>query len=99
MSEPFADEARLRASWAIYQLAYGRPMSDVPLLMGPVDVPTLVLYGHDDRVVQEDFLTACEAAFTNRIGPLVVPGAGHFVQWERADIVNALLIATFRDLG
>jgi pimeloyl-ACP methyl ester carboxylesterase len=98
MSEPFADEARLRASWAIYQLAYGRPMSDVPLLMGPVDVPTLVLYGHDDRVVQEDFLTACEAAFTNRIGPLVVPGAGHFVQWERADIVNALLIATFRDL-
>jgi pimeloyl-ACP methyl ester carboxylesterase len=99
MSEPFADEARLRASWAVYQLAYGRPMSDVPLVMGPVGVPTLVLYGHDDRVVQEDFLTACETAFTNRIGPLVVPGAGHFVQWERADIVNALLIATFRDLG
>ena len=45
-----------------------------------------------------DFLPAVEAAFTNRIGPLVVPGAGHFLQWERADIVNPLIVATFGDL-
>jgi pimeloyl-ACP methyl ester carboxylesterase len=98
MTEPFGDEARLRASWAPYQLGYGRPMSDVPMTHGPVDVPTLVLYGHDDHVVGEDYLPATEAAFTHRIGPLVVPGAGHFVQWERADIVNALVAATFGDL-
>jgi pimeloyl-ACP methyl ester carboxylesterase len=98
MTEPFADEARLRASWAPYQLAHGRPLSDVPRMGGPVDVPTLVLYGHDDHVVGDDFVPATEAAFTNRIGPLVVPGAGHFVQWERADIVNPLLVAVFGDL-
>jgi pimeloyl-ACP methyl ester carboxylesterase len=98
MTEPFADEAHLRASWAPYQLAHGRPMSDLPLAAGPVDVPTLLLYGHEDHVVGDDFVTATEAAFTQRIGPLVVPGAGHFVQWERADIVNPLLIATFGDL-
>jgi pimeloyl-ACP methyl ester carboxylesterase len=98
MTEPFADEARLRASWAPYQLAYGRALSDVPLMSGPVDVPTLLLYGPDDHVVGPDFLPAIEAAFPNRIGPLVIPGAGHFVQWERADIVNGLLSATFGDL-
>lgn len=98
MTEPFGDDAHLRASWAPYQLAHGRALHDVPLLAGPVEVPTLLLYGPDDHVVGPDFLPAVEAAFTHRIGPLVVPGAGHFVQWERADIVNALLVATFGDL-
>ena len=98
MTEPFGDAAHLRASWAPYQLAHGRPLSDIPLMGGPVEVPTLLLYGPDDHVVGPDFLPAVEAAFPNRIGPLVVPGAGHFVQWERADIVNGLLIATFGDL-
>jgi pimeloyl-ACP methyl ester carboxylesterase len=98
MTEPFADLERLRASWAPYQLAHGRPMSEMPMTMGPVRVPTLVLYGMDDHVVGEDFVPACEVAFADRIGPLCIPGAGHFLQWERADIVNPLLIATFGDL-
>ena len=95
MTEPFATEERMRASWAPYQLAHGRPMSEMPMTFGPVQVPTLVLYGPDDHVVGDDFVPACEVAFANRIGPLAVPGAGHFLQWERADILNALLIATF----
>jgi len=95
MTEPFATEERMRASWAPYQLAHGRPMSEMPMTFGPVQVPTLVLYGPDDHVVGDDFVHACEIAFANRIGPLAVPGAGHFLQWERADILNALLIATF----
>jgi pimeloyl-ACP methyl ester carboxylesterase len=95
MTEPFAAEDRIRASWAPYQLAHGRPMPEMPMTFGPVQVPTLVLYGPDDHVVGDDFVHACEIAFADRIGPLVVPGAGHFLQWERADILNALLIATF----
>ena len=98
MTEPYADEAHLRASWAPYQLAHGRALHDMPLLGGPIETPTLLLYGADDHVVGPDFLPAVEAAFTNRIGPLVVPGAGHFLQWERADIVNPLIVATFGDL-
>jgi len=31
-------------------------------------------------------------------GARVVPGAGHFLQWERADIVNPLWIQSFGDL-
>ena len=95
MAEPFGDEARLRAGWAVYQLAHGRPMSEPPLLDRVVEVPTLLLYGPDDHVVGEDFLWFCEVGFANRIGPLVVPGAGHFLQWERADILNPLLASVF----
>jgi pimeloyl-ACP methyl ester carboxylesterase len=97
MTEPFAEEARLRAGWASYQLAYGRAMPEFPL-MDAVDVRTLVLYGPDDHVIGEDFVPRCERAFRNRIGPLVVPGAGHFLQWERADIFNELLPAIFGDV-
>ena len=95
MTEPFADEARLRSGWAVYQLMYGREMAVAPMTDGTIDVPTLLLYGPDDHVVQEDFVPLCEVAYTNRIGPLIVPGAGHFLQWERADIFNPLLISTF----
>jgi pimeloyl-ACP methyl ester carboxylesterase len=95
MTEPFASEDRLRASWAPYQLAYGRPMVDIPR-MEAVEVPTLVLYGPDDHVVRSDFIAFCEVAYTNRIGPLAVPGAGHFLQWERADIFNPLVSAVLR---
>ncbi|NVN52410.1 alpha/beta hydrolase [Mycolicibacterium hippocampi] len=94
MTEPFADEARLRAGWATYQLAYGRMLPEFPL-MDAVDVRTLILYGPDDHAIGEDFVPRCERAFSNRIGPLVVPGAGHFLQWERADIFNELLPAVF----
>ncbi len=98
MTEPFADLDRLRAGWAVYQLAHGRPTSEAALMYGPVDTPTLVLYGADDHVVGPDFIPFCEHAFTNRVGPLVVPGAGHFLQWERADIVNPLWVQTFGSL-
>ena len=94
MTEPFADEARLRAGWAVYQLFYGRPMAEAPIIDRTVDIPTLILYGPDDHVVREDFIPFAEVAYTDRIGPLVVPGAGHFLQWERADIFNPLVAAT-----
>ena len=89
MAEPFLDARRLAASWAPYQLQYGRKMSEMPML-GPVEVPTLVLYGPEDHVVPPDFVKRCEAGFRDRIGPVVVPEAGHFLQWERADVLNGL---------
>jgi pimeloyl-ACP methyl ester carboxylesterase len=98
MVEPFEDIRRLAAGWAPYQLEYGRPMTEPPLLAQAVEVPTLVLYGPDDQVVPKDFPKRCEIAFRNRIGPLVVPECGHFLQWERADVLNAATSAFFADL-
>jgi pimeloyl-ACP methyl ester carboxylesterase len=95
MTEPFADLARLRAGWAVYQLAHGRASTEPALMNTKVDVPTLILYGPDDHVVGPDFVHCCEVAFTDRVGPVVVPGAGHFLQWERADVLNPLVVHFF----
>jgi pimeloyl-ACP methyl ester carboxylesterase len=98
MVEPFEDARRLAASWAPYQLEYGRPMSELPLLLQPVEAPTLILYGPEDQIVPKDFPKRCEVAFPRRIGPLVVPECGHFLQWERADVLNEVSKFFFADL-
>ena len=51
-----------------------------------------------DLVVGPEFVHLCEVAFTNRTGPVVLPGVGHFLQWERADLFNALVIAFLGDV-
>jgi pimeloyl-ACP methyl ester carboxylesterase len=98
MVEPFEDARRLAASWAPYQLEYGRPMSELPLMTQPVETRTLILYGPDDQVVPKDFPMRCEVAFPNRVGPLFVPDCGHFLQWERADVLNAVAEFYFASL-
>ena len=40
----------------------------------------------------------CEVVFTNRVGPLVLAGAGHFLQWERADVFNPTVAVFFAGL-
>jgi pimeloyl-ACP methyl ester carboxylesterase len=87
--EPFGDAERFRASIANYESAVGaRERSELPRFMEPNPVPTLVLYGPEDHVIPSTFPRAAEVAFPNRMGPFVVPGAGHFLQWERAELLN-----------
>ena len=96
MTEPYADAEKLRASWGVYESATGsRPMSDVPRYLEPNPLPTLVLYGPEDHVVPESFPERCKVAFTDCIGPFEVAGAGHFIQWEAADIFNRALTHFF----
>jgi pimeloyl-ACP methyl ester carboxylesterase len=92
MTEPFADADRLRAAWGSYETAYGnRPMEDVPKLFEPCSVPALVLYGPEDHVVPASFPDRARVAFTECVGPFVVADAGHFLQWEQADVLNRAL--------
>ncbi len=99
MTEPFADGDRLRAGFANYESALGaRPLSEPPRFFETNPVPTLVLYGPDDHVLPRDFSDRCEVVFTERVGPFHVPRAGHFLQWERADVLNQSLIYFFGDL-
>jgi pimeloyl-ACP methyl ester carboxylesterase len=92
MTEPFADGDKLRASFANYEYAAGnRPMGEMVRLFEKNPIPTLVLYGPEDHVVPKDFMARAQVAFTEIIGPFVVPGAGHFLQWERADVLNQAL--------
>jgi pimeloyl-ACP methyl ester carboxylesterase len=99
MTEPFADPDRLRAGFGNYESALGaRPLSETPRFFETNPLPTLILYGPDDHVIQRDFPERCEVVFSERIGPLVVSRAGHFLQWERADVLNQSLIYFLRDL-
>jgi pimeloyl-ACP methyl ester carboxylesterase len=51
----------------------------------------------DDHVLWRDFPERCEVVFEWLVGPFVVPPAGHFLQWERAELFDAALTAFFRD--
>jgi pimeloyl-ACP methyl ester carboxylesterase len=100
MTEPFADAERLRAGWGNYESALGtRPLSETPRFFEVSAVPTLALYGPDDHVLWREFPAMCEVAFSELIGPFVVPGAGHFLQWERAELLNRTLAYFLRDLA
>jgi pimeloyl-ACP methyl ester carboxylesterase len=99
MSEPFADPDRLRAGWGNYESALGtRPLSEAPRFFEVSAVPTLALYGRDDHVIWRRFPEMCEVAFSELVGPFVVPRAGHFLQWERAELFNRTLEYFLRDL-
>jgi pimeloyl-ACP methyl ester carboxylesterase len=99
MTEPFADPERLRAGWGNYESALGsRPLSEPPRFFEVSAVPTLALYGPEDHVMWRQFPEMCEVAFSELIGPFVVPRAGHFLQWERAGLLNRAVEYFLRDL-
>jgi pimeloyl-ACP methyl ester carboxylesterase len=99
MTEPFADGELLRAGWGNYESALGtRPLSEAPRFFEVSAVPTLALYGPDDHVIYRHFPQMCEVAFENLIGPFVVQRAGHFLQWERAPLLNRALEYFLGDL-
>jgi pimeloyl-ACP methyl ester carboxylesterase len=92
MSAPFAEAAKFRASIANYEYAAGRrPTAEPPRFFEKVPVPTLILFGPEDHVVPSDFPARAAVAFPEHIGPFVVAGVGHFLQWEAADLLNQTL--------
>jgi pimeloyl-ACP methyl ester carboxylesterase len=92
MTEPFADAARFRASIANYEYVGGPRTAPEPVRLTEQNpTPALLLYGPEDHVIPRDFPQRMEAAFPNRAGPFLVQGAGHFLQWERADVLNGAL--------
>jgi pimeloyl-ACP methyl ester carboxylesterase len=97
--EPFGDADSFRASISLYEYAVrAREWTEPPRMREPNPTPTLILYGPEDHVIPGDFPERMEMAFPDRLGPLVVPRAGHFLQWERADVLNSALRWFCRDL-
>ena len=98
-TEPYADAAKLRASFGVYEGANGtKQFEALPCLFEPTPVPTLLLYGPDDHVVPASFPAKAAVACLDCTGPLHVANAGHFLQWEQAGIFNKVVIAFLRDL-
>ena len=99
MTEPFGDADRFRASIANYEYVGGPRTAPEPArMLEPNPLPALVLYGPEDHVIPRDFPERMELAFPEIVGPFVVAGAGHFLMWERARVLNRAVVAFCRDL-
>ncbi|HEX2851169.1 MAG TPA: alpha/beta hydrolase [Acidimicrobiales bacterium] len=94
MTEPFADAAKLRASFGAYESTFSETARAAPaLLRVNPDTPALILYGPSDHVIYPDFDRMAAVVFPDHVGPFLVRDCGHFLQWEAADVLNSAVRA------
>ena len=99
MTEPFADGAKLRASFGGYESVFNEKARSEPSAMAaPNPTQTLILFGPSDHVIYPEFDRMAEVVFPERVGPFLVRDAGHFLQWEAADLLNGAIRAFCRDM-
>lgn len=101
MTEPFADDRKLRASFGGYESAFNESARSEASMVASVKqnpTETLILFGPSDHVLYPDFDRMAAVAFPNHVGPFLLRDCGHFVQWESAEVLNGAVIAFCRDL-
>jgi pimeloyl-ACP methyl ester carboxylesterase len=93
-TEPFADAAKLRASFGAYESVFDPERRSEPSVMAMNDVtPTMLLFGPSDHVIYPDFDRMAARVFAKRVGPFLLRDCGHFVQWEAADVLTSAITA------
>jgi pimeloyl-ACP methyl ester carboxylesterase len=99
MTEPFADGAKLRASFGAYEASFRESARSEPSAMAaPNPTRTLILFGPSDHVIYPDFDLMAARVFPEHAGPFLLRDCGHFVQWEAAHALNSAVIAWCGDL-
>jgi pimeloyl-ACP methyl ester carboxylesterase len=99
MTEPFADGAKLRASFGNYESSFDPKKRREPSLVAEnPSIHTLILYGPSDHVIYPEFDRMAAFVFPDHVGPFLVRDAGHFLQWEAAGVLNSAVISFCRDL-
>lgn len=94
MTEPWADGARMRASFGAYESSMKAEARSEPSAMAaPNPTRTMILFGTSDHVLYPDFDRMAAVVFPNHIGPFLLRDCGHFVQWEAAHALNSAIIA------
>jgi pimeloyl-ACP methyl ester carboxylesterase len=98
-TEPFADGAKLRASFGAYESAVSETArSEPPMLARNDAVETLILYGPSDHVLYPDFDRMAATVFPNHVGPFLLRDCGHFVPWEAPRALAGGIRSFCRDL-
>ena len=98
-TEPFGDAASLRASFRPYESVFDEAArSERAAMASPNPTRTLVLFGPSDHVISPVFDKMAEIVFPNRVGPFLLRDCGHFVQWERAEVLVGAISAFCGDL-
>jgi pimeloyl-ACP methyl ester carboxylesterase len=98
MTEPFADAAKLRASFGSYESSFDPAKRSEPPLLGVNQTHALILFGPSDHVIYPEFDRMAALVFPDHVGPFLIRDAGHFLQWEAADVLNSAIRAFCRDL-
>ena len=97
--EPFADAAKLRASFGAYEAAFSLSHRSAAPRRGPnPNVEALILFGTSDHVVAPDFDRMAALAFPRHLGPFLVRDCGHFVPWEAPHVLVSAARLIGRDL-
>ena len=97
-TEPFADGAKLRASFGAYESVFSDgARSEIPL-MARNETLALLLFGPSDHVLYPDFDRMAAVVFPNHVGPFLLRDCGHFVQWEAADVLAGAIPSFCGDL-
>ena len=100
MTEPFADADKLRAGFGIYETALGdaagrRAAAAVRAQPGPDAASSTGPRTTSSRATSR---SAARSRSPSASGRSWSAGAGHFLQWERADVLNQSLVYFFADL-
>jgi len=98
MTEPFGDAAKLRSGFGGYESVFAASKRSEPPLLRENPTHALILFGASDHVIYPEFDRMAAAVFPDHVGPFLVRDAGHFLQWEAADVLNGALRAFCRDL-
>ncbi|WP_433020640.1 alpha/beta fold hydrolase [Kribbella sp. CA-294648] len=99
LTEPYGDAARLRASFADYEIVMGtRPLSAPEMLDRPVRQRVFLMIGADQVTLGDHVEERCAIALPEAVGPFWVKGAGHFMPWERPELVNRAIRSFCGDL-
>jgi pimeloyl-ACP methyl ester carboxylesterase len=98
-TEPFADGAKLRASFGAYEGAFSEAArSEVPMMARNPDTETLLLFGPSDHVIYPEFDRMAAVVFPNHAGPFLLRDCGHFVPWEAPHALTSAVRTFCRDL-
>jgi pimeloyl-ACP methyl ester carboxylesterase len=100
-AEPFEDAAKLRASFGAYERVFAETARSEPPMVARqrrIGAETLILFGASDHVMPPEWDRMAAVVCPNHTGPFLVRDAGHFLQWEAADVLNGAIRSFCRDL-
>ena len=100
-TEPWADGAKMRASFGGYESAFSQSARSEPTMVQTrKSNPTrcFILFGPSDHVLYPEFDRMAAVVFPDHVGPFIVRDCGHFLQWEAADVLNGAIRAFCGDL-
>jgi pimeloyl-ACP methyl ester carboxylesterase len=98
-TEPFADGAKLRASFGAYESAFDAAARSGSSMMARNErTPALLLFGASDHVLYPEFDRMAAVVFPRHTGPFLLRDCGHFVPWEAPHALASGTVAFSSDL-